>query len=106
VRCCAAGAARVLAILGVFLLAILGLLRITPTGFVPDEDKGAVFMQIILPDAASQARTLAVARKVQQSARQIPGVDAVITVVGFDIISGTAASNGAFVVVRLKPWGE
>jgi len=99
-------AVRVLVILGVVLLAILGMLRITPTGFVPDEDKGAVFMQIVLPDAAAQARTLAIARRVQQIARKIEGVDAVVTIVGHDIISGTAASNGAFVVVRLKPWDE
>jgi multidrug efflux pump len=83
-----------------------GLERITATGFVPDEDKGAVFMQIILPDAASQNRTVAVARNVQQIARQVPGVDTVVTVVGFDLISGTSASNAAFVIVPLKPWDE
>jgi multidrug efflux pump len=99
-------ALRVLAVLGFVLIAIAGLLRITPTGFVPDEDKGAVFMQIVLPDAAAHARTLAVARRVQGIAREIDGVDAVVTVVGHDMISGTAASNGAFVVVRLKPWDE
>ena len=60
-------------ILGGVILAIVGMQKITPTGFVPDEDKGAVFMQVILPDAAAQARTIAVARQVKEIARQIAG---------------------------------
>jgi multidrug efflux pump len=108
-RTAAHGARRalvVLGVLGVVIVLIAGLERITATGFVPDEDKGAVFMQLILPDAASQNRTVAVARNVQQIARKVPGVDTVVTVVGFDLISGTSASNAAFVIVRLKPWRE
>jgi len=104
-----AGARRVvavLALLGVVIAAIFGMLRITPTGFVPDEDRGAVFMQIILPDAAAQTRTQAVAYEVARRVRALPGVDRVLTITGFDLISGTAASNGSFVVVRLKPWSE
>ena len=94
------------AILGGVILAIGGLQRITPTGFVPDEDKGAMFMQVILPEAASQQRTVAVARKVKDIVRQMPGVANVQVIAGYDLISGTAASNGAFMIIRLKPWDE
>jgi multidrug efflux pump len=108
-RIAAHGARRVLvvlAILGGVILATGGLQRITPTGFVPDEDKGAVFMQVILPEAASQQRTIAVANHVQDLARAVPGVANVQVIVGYDLISGTAASNGAFLIVRLEPWDE
>ena len=60
---------------------------------MPDEDKGAVFMQMILPDAASQMRTIAVARNDPEDRSPVPGVDTVVTVVGFDLISGTSASK-------------
>jgi multidrug efflux pump len=73
---------------------------------VPDEDKGAVFMQVLLPDAASQERTAAVLAKLEPQVRQIAGVDSVVGVTGFDLLSGTAASNGALVIVKLKPWAE
>ena len=96
----------VLAILGAVILATGGLQRITPTGFVPDEDKGAIFTQVILPEGASQQRTVAVARQVQQIVRAIPGVANVQVIAGYDLISGTAASNGAFLILRLKPWDE
>ncbi len=105
----AAGARRTLlalALLGVVLFVVASLFRVTPTGFVPDEDKRALFMQVMLPDAASQERTIAVAEQVQEIARAQPGVESVVSVVGFDLISGTAASNGAFIIVRLDPWEE
>ena len=99
-------AVLVLLTLGVLVFVVAGLFRSIPTGFVPDEDKGAVFMQVMLPEAAAQERTAAVLAQVQQIARTIPGVDSVVGVTGFDLLSGTAASNGALVIVKLKPWDE
>jgi multidrug efflux pump len=96
----------VLLTLGIVVLVTAGLFRAVPTGFVPDEDKGAVFMQVLLPDAASQERTADVLAKLEPQVRQIAGVDSVVGVTGFDLLSGTAASNGALVIVKLKPWGE
>jgi multidrug efflux pump len=98
--------AIVVATLAIVVVAIVGLLRVTPTGFVPDEDKGAIFMQIILPDAASQQRTVQVLAEVEKIVEAQPGVDAMTGVAGYDLISGTVASNGALIVVRLKPWAE
>ncbi len=92
--------------LGIVIFVTFGLFRAVPTGFVPDEDKGAVFMQVLLPDAASQERTDAILARVEPLARAIPGVDSVVGVSGYDLLSGTAASNGALVIVKLKPWGE
>ena len=92
--------------LGIVVLVTAGLFRAVPTGFVPDEDKGAVFMQVLLPDAASQERTADVLAKLEPQVRQIAGVDSVVGVTGFDLLSGTAASNGALVIVKLKPWAE
>ena len=92
--------------LGIVIFVTAGLFRSVPTGFVPDEDKGAVFMQVLLPDAASQERTDAILARVEPLARAIPGVDSVVGVSGYDLLSGTAASNGALVIVKLKPWGE
>jgi multidrug efflux pump len=92
--------------LGIVIFVTAGLFRAVPTGFVPDEDKGAVFMQVLLPDAASQERTDAVLARIEPLVRQIPGVDSVVGVSGYDLLSGTAASNGALVIVKLRPWAE
>lgn len=90
----------------VLLVALFLLFRITPTGFVPDEDVGAFFMQAILPDASSTKRTDNVVNEVGAKLRGLDGVDAVLGITGYDIISGTAAPNAAMMVIKLKPWEE
>ena len=102
-------ARRLLLVMGIFgavIVVTASLFRAVPTGFVPNEDKGAIFAQIMLPDAASTERTTRVLEKVEKHIRGIPGVDSVVSIAGFDLISGTAASNGALVIVKLKPWDE
>ena len=63
----------VLLTLGIVIFVTVGLFRAVPTGFVPDEDKGAVFMQVLLPDAASQERTDAILRAGGTAGARDPG---------------------------------
>ncbi len=53
------------------------------TGFLPDEDKGAVFTQIQLPDGSSASRTDMVTKEVEKKIQKIPGVRETISLVGF-----------------------
>ena len=64
------------------------LFKITPTGFLPSEDQGAVFGEVQLPEGASVNRTEAVAKRVEEIARNTPGVASVTSVVGFSLIDG------------------
>jgi HAE1 family hydrophobic/amphiphilic exporter-1 len=98
----------------VFSLAILvavvaasGLLfSITPSGFLPDEDQGAIFAVLQLPEGASQNRTAAIAEQVEEILQQEPSIAGVISVIGFDFLNAVAASNKAFFVAQLKPYDE
>ncbi|WP_333671184.1 multidrug efflux RND transporter permease subunit [Elioraea tepidiphila] len=85
---------------------VVGIARITPTGFVPEEDQGAFFVQIQLPDAASVPRALAVAEEVERIVAADPAVANVSTIVGFNFIEGAAQSNAAFIIGLLKPFEE
>jgi hydrophobe/amphiphile efflux-1 (HAE1) family protein len=80
--------------------------RAMPRGFLPDEDQGAVFAAVRLPDGASVERTDAAARKLEQLVMKVPGVDGVLTLGGLDIATRTASSNAATLIVRLKPWDD
>ncbi len=86
--------------LGGIVFSILIMFCITPTGFLPDEDKGALFTQVQLPDGATLSRTGVVAEKISKQIEQIPGVDSLIQVNGFN------GENTAFLVTKLKPWSE
>ena len=77
-----------------------------PSGFLPEEDQGAFFIAVQLPDSASVTRTRAVAARVEKIAHDIPQVENVLSIVGFSLLDGGAQSNAAFVVVRLKPFAD
>ncbi|HEX2840500.1 multidrug efflux RND transporter permease subunit [Hyphomicrobium sp.] len=76
----------------------------TPSGFLPDEDKGFILTVVNLPAGASLNRTSDAARKAEEIIRNEPAVDAVTTVLGLDFLGGGAASNAGVMFVRLKPY--
>jgi HAE1 family hydrophobic/amphiphilic exporter-1 len=78
----------------------------TPQSFLPDEDQGAIFAAMRLPEGASIPRTEAVVKQVEDIVRPIPGVQGIISVVGLNFIDYVASSNQAFFVIRLKPYEE
>ncbi len=99
------------AILGVVIVigtlaASAGIFLKTPQSFLPEEDQGAFFAAMRLPEGASINRTEAVVRQVEDIIRPIAGVEGVLSVVGFNFIDGIAASNQAFFVIRLKPYEQ
>lgn len=77
-----------------------------PKGFLPAEDQGYFFANVQLPAAASLERTETIMERARLLIASNPAVEDVIMVSGFDILSGTTTSNGGFMSVMLKPWGE
>lgn len=81
------------------------LIKTTPTGFVPNEDSGAIFGDIILPPASTLKRTEEITNLVDSIARSIPEVELSSRLAGMDLINGFGGSYGAL-FIRLKPWKE
>jgi HAE1 family hydrophobic/amphiphilic exporter-1 len=81
----------VMVVAGVLAASVL-LFRITPQSFLPDEDQGAIFAALRLPEGASVNRT--------------EGVEGILSVVGLNFIDYVASSNQAFFVIRLKPYEQ
>ncbi len=78
----------------------------TPTGFLPEEDQGAIFTVVQLPDGASVERTRNVVQQVENLIRPMPQVEAVLSIVGFSLLDGGNQPNAAFLVTRLKPFEQ
>jgi HAE1 family hydrophobic/amphiphilic exporter-1 len=95
----------VIAVLGVIAASVF-LFSKTPQSFLPEEDQGAIFAALRLPEGASLNRTEAVVKQVEDIVRPIPGVEGVLSVVGLNFIDYVAASNQAFFVIRLKPYDD
>jgi hydrophobic/amphiphilic exporter-1 (mainly G- bacteria), HAE1 family len=77
-----------------------------PSGFLPDEDQGYVFVNLQLPLAASLQRTDQAARQVEAVLAKTPGVEYTTSVIGFSLLSYVQTSYNAFFFVTLKPWAD
>ena len=99
-------AAMAMAVFAVLIGATVYLFQTLPTGFLPDEDKGAFMVEVQLPDAASLNRTEAVVARVEQELLAIPGVTDVISSTGFSLLNGAISSNAGFAIPVLAPWDE
>ena len=86
---------------GVYLLSLR-----TPTGFLPEEDQGAFFISVQLPDGASVIRTRDAVKQIEAALRQMPQIQNIFAIVGFSIIDGVNEPNTAFVVPTLKPFAD
>ncbi len=89
----------------VFLGGIYGAFRMLPTGFVPAEDQGYLFMNVQLPDAASLERTEQTLARVTDILRNTPGVENSIGIAGSSMVGG-GGSNTGMVIAALKNWSE
>lgn len=81
------------------------LVKTVPTGFVPAEDQGFLFVDVQLPDAAASGRTQEVMHKLGDIVKNEPAATDFIAVSGFSLLGG-AGSNNALGIVVLKDWEE
>ncbi|MEW6639841.1 MAG: multidrug efflux RND transporter permease subunit [Pseudomonadota bacterium] len=86
--------------------ATLALSRITPTGFVPEDDQGAIFVVAQLPGGASVGRTSEVIRQAESIVKQDPAVDEYTSIVGLNFIDNYSQPNAGFMVVTFKSFEE
>ena len=101
---------RLLVVVLVVYFALVGTTGATfntlPTGFVPSEDQGYLFVNVQLPDSASSERTQAVMRQLEKIYSETPGVVSDVSIAGYSLLGGYAGSNLGFSVVILEPWGD
>jgi len=95
---------RFMIVYAVIIAGVVLLFKTIPGGFVPEEDKGTLFVVIDLPSGASPERTSAVMQQVEGIVRAEPGVRDLISVLGFSVFYRYA--NQGFIYVTLKQWEE
>ena len=95
-----------MALFAVVIFVVAGwLVKTVPTGFVPAEDQGFLFVDVQLPDAAASGRTKDVMHKLGDIVKNDPAATDFIAVSGFSLLGG-AGSNNALGIVVLKDWEE
>ena len=76
-----------------------GLGKITPTGFLPEDDQGAFFVVVQLPDGASIGRTSDVVRQIEDILKQEHAIADYSATIGLNFIDNYSQANAAFLIV-------
>ena len=89
----------------VFAVIFFGLMKIMPTGFVPQEDSGVVMGSVSLSPGSSYERTDSVIKSVVKKAKAIPHVKSVTSLTGYSFMGGGGSSYGS-VIIKMDPWKD
>jgi len=85
---------------------IWGLGKVVPGGFIPDEDKGYLFVAIELPEGASLQRSDEVLKQVEEIVGNTHGVRSALALSGMNILNNLNVPNAALMFIGLEDWEE
>lgn len=93
-------------ILGVFVALIIFFNEIVPAGFIPNEDQAMIYAIVQTPPGSTLERTNDVSRQLQKIAEEIPGIDSVSSLAGYEILTEGRGSNAGTCLINLKHWSQ
>ena len=96
----------VIVILVCIIVGVVFLFENKPTGFIPLEDDGRIYITYDLPEASSTQRTVAVLNSMMKTLDSIPGILHYAALGGLNAVSFASKSNSATIFVQLKPWDQ
>jgi HAE1 family hydrophobic/amphiphilic exporter-1 len=77
-----------------------------PTGFIPTEDEGRLYITFELPEASSTSRSLEVLDTMMKTLEQTPGIAHFAALGGLNVVTFATKSNSGTIFCQLKPWSE
>ncbi|MES2428189.1 MAG: multidrug efflux RND transporter permease subunit [Bacteroidota bacterium] len=96
----------VIIILVCIIVGTIMLFKSKPTGFIPTEDEGRIYITYDLPEASSTERTVAVLHQMMDTLDKVPEVAHYAALGGLNVVSFATKSNSATIFVQLKNWSE
>jgi HAE1 family hydrophobic/amphiphilic exporter-1 len=107
VQWCLKKAPLVMVILVCIYAGTVGMFKMKPSGFIPDEDAGVFLMGALLPEGASAVRTDAFVKRITETIRkENPEVKSVTSISGINILNMSFKSNAATFFVQLNHWDD
>ena len=95
-----------LGLLAVFCLATWGINTVLPTGFIPTEDTGMIYVNVTTPPGATVERTEQVLDQIQQATLGMEAVESVSTLAGFSMLTDVQGTTYGMGMINLKAWDE
>ena len=92
-------------LIGFFALTY-GMISLVPTGFIPNEDQGMVYVNVTTPPGATVDRTSEIMDQVQAALLPLEEVETVSTLAGYSLLTETTGASYGMGMVNLKAWDE
>lgn len=83
-----------------------GLGRILPTGFIPTEDQGTIYVNVTTPPGSTLERTEKVLDEIEKTSAGLPPVENISTLAGYSLMSDITGASYGMGMINLKPWKE
>lgn len=95
-----------LGLLGAFFIATWGMNAILPSGFIPTEDQGMIYVNVTTPPGATVDRTEAVLNQIDSISRSHEAVETVSTLAGYSIVTEVTGASYGMGMINLKAWED
>jgi HAE1 family hydrophobic/amphiphilic exporter-1 len=96
----------VLVMMAALFVGLFFLFKNKPSGFIPTEDEGRLFVTYEMPEATSTTRSITMIKDIMRRVKEIPEVDVVGGLAGLNIINFSNKSNVGTMFVKLHPWAQ
>ena len=93
-------------LLAVFFVATWGFSAILPTGFIPTEDQGMLYVNVTTPAGATVERTEEVLTEIEKEAKTIDAIESVSTLSGYSLVNDIAGASYGMAMINLKAWDD
>jgi len=87
-----------------FCFGIFGISKTLPSGFIPNEDQGMIYAIVQTPPGSTLERTNDIAKRVQDIALRVDGVQSVSALAGYEVLTEGRGSNAGTCLINLKDW--
>lgn len=89
-----------------FVLGIVVVNRFLPSGFIPTEDQGVIYVNVTTPVGSTVERTGKVLDEITRISRGIETIENVSTLAGYSLITESAGASYGMAMINLKPWDK
>ncbi|SDP24571.1 hydrophobic/amphiphilic exporter-1, HAE1 family [Mucilaginibacter sp. OK268] len=96
----------IIIILVCIIIGTILLFRGKPSGFIPTEDDGRIYITYDLPEASSTQRTVKVLHEMMRTLDSVPEIGHYAALGGLNAVTFATKSNSATIFVQLKPWDQ
>lgn len=89
-----------------FFVATWGVSAVLPSGFIPTEDQGIIYVNVTTPAGSTVERTGEVLDEVERVASKFDAVDNISTLAGYSLVTEVSGASYGMAMINMRPWDE